>query len=100
MVVAARRLLDVQDVADGGVAKPGKVVERRKCSPSAVSSHSPCLEMFVTSIVEVVAPGIDNLLVVLVYESFDVSELCTSELVIVGKFNLRLLPSLASPSLQ
>jgi hypothetical protein len=50
--------------------------------------------MFVTSIVEVVAPGIDNLLVVLVYQSFDVSELFTTELVIVSKFNLRLQPKL------
>ncbi len=76
MVVAGRRFLDVQDVADGGVAITR--ASRRTTEnalPPQCSSHSPCLEMFVTSIVEVVAPGIDNLLVVLVYQSFDVSEL-------------------------
>src|SRR6185503_11378876 len=53
----------------GASRNQGKSEKGKKCSPSAVRSHRPCLEMLVTSIAEVVAPGIDNLLIVLIYES-------------------------------
>ena len=50
--------------------------------------------MFVTSIAEVVAPGIDNLLVVFVYQSFDFSQLLAPQIVIVGKFHFGFQPEL------
>jgi len=50
--------------------------------------------MFVTSIVEVVAPGIDNLLIVLDNYIFDFTKLLPVQLVIVGKFDLGLQPKL------
>ena len=52
--------------------------------------------MFVTSIVEVVTPGTDNLLVVLTDQSFDLSQLFSVQIVTVSEFHLRL----ASSSLQ
>jgi hypothetical protein len=50
--------------------------------------------MFVTSIAEVAAPGIDNLLVMLVDYRFDFTKLLPVQIVIVGKFNLGLQPKL------
>ena len=72
----------------------------RKCSPSDVSNHKPCLEMLVTSVAEVVAPGIDDLLVVLVDYCLDLAKLLAAQPVIVGKFNFGSNQNLASPSPQ
>jgi hypothetical protein len=50
--------------------------------------------MFVTSIAEVTAPGIDNFLVVLFDDRFDFTKLLSVQPVIVRKFNLRFQPVL------
>jgi hypothetical protein len=46
----------------------------------------------VTSIAEVVAPGIDDLLIGLVNYRLDLAKLLAAQLVIVGKFDFRLQP--------
>ena len=87
-------------MAHGCVAKPGELGEREKCSPSDVNSHRPCLEIFVTSVAKVVAPGIDDLPVMLLDDQLDLTKLLPAQIVIVGNFNLGLQPNLASPSPQ
>src|SRR5438445_5826308 len=78
----------------GASRNHGNCEKAKKCSPSAVSNHRPCLEMFVTSIVEVVAPGIDNLLIVIFDQPLDFPQLLSAQIVIVRKFPSRFQPEL------